>query len=1256
MKRPILFLFALSIAFYSSALFSQSTFVGDNSGATIDDDFDVESQVNVNSLSGYINTDHVIDNVKIDLDHSDNSDLLITLVAPDGTSFDLASNQSGSDYDNTIFQDGGADIEQATAPYSGVYEPVDGTFAFNMDDVQVNGIWKLKISDISSFCCDGTFNSFEITFAPGPGCVPPTNLTASNTYQNKLDVSADLSATKHSDYEWIVIHPGDAPSVANAISSGNVPGVLLNDGFSIFDLNGNTTYEVHIRSICGNGQISGWSDPVTFSTDCLNETLPYQEDFSAFFPNCWYSAAGSAGLDPANNDPNGYEYEANSSTWFSGNYLNQSDPAPKAAMTNLLNNGVSSWLLSPGFDLSSGGYEIAMEVALTSSAGSFQSSLDADDKIVLLYTTDGGATWNNLMVWDQDNEPSHTGGQHIMDISSISATNVQFAFYVTSGFQNDNGDDSKFYIRDLSIRTSEACPQPSNIELSDFTTSSLTFSWNSTPSSFTGNYQYVLMDDGVAPDSGNAVKTGTTAVGSSTLTLNGLSNTTQYDLYLRNTCMFSEWSAKVDGKTRIANDVPCNAKELTLGTTSSGTAYTNNGATSDPNEPEMNLNTGAAKSVWFKFSAPQYGNVTLSTDIAGATLTDTEIAVYEVGDCSDYNTYEQIGFDQDGGSTISFNSVLDVYRLNAGTEYYVQVDVWNNSEGDFGMSYLDLTHSYDGSTWSPSDPIGVSDTRAAIVIDEGSVNINSNTNAALIDVYPSASLKIDALVGLSKGIRFLSDQNGSGQFEEYTQNTTREAIVQRYVPVATNNSRGYRFLTTAVETDQSIYDNWQESGESPDGFGTHITGSSSGANGFDQTQTGNPSMYTFDNSFTGDQSNAWNSIPNTETRKLYPGKPYRIFIRGDRNYDLDAYPANPPNADVTLRAKGELRIGSATNDSLSTKQDYYSLVGNPYQAIVNMNDVSTTNLNTNYYWIWDPNLSSKGDYVTVELPAGTTPSSSDVSQFVQPGQAFFVQTLNDGSASITFDQADKAVNELPTDVFSDDENYQMDIKLYQQDQFADGQPEADALRISFSADNDNAITQNDAQKLGNPDENLARLQNGKYISIEKRQLPEDEETLGLFTSGYATDDYLFKIDLAQLPGNMTAYLVDEHEDEQIQLNNGVNEIGFSVDQNIPESVATNRFSLKFKAGTLGNDEVAENKINVHPNPVPGESVDISSQGVFKDEVDVKLSDISGRILHQGTKDAENGNFSLKVGQYQAGVYILSLSNENRTYQKRLIIK
>ena len=73
-------------------------------------------------------------------------------------------------------------------------------------------------------------------------------------------------------------------------------------------------------------------------------------------------------------------------------------------------------------------------------------------------------------------------------------------------------------------------------------------------------------------------------------------------------------------------------------------------------------------------------------------------------------------------------------------------------------------------------------------------------------------------------------------------------------------------------------------------------------------------MYTFDNSFTGaDQSNAWNAIPNTNSRKLNAGEAYRIFIRGDRGYDLNSDPVDDPNNDVTLRATGDLVIGNYTH-------------------------------------------------------------------------------------------------------------------------------------------------------------------------------------------------------------------------------------------------------------------------------------------------------------------------------------------------------
>ena len=96
-------------------------------------------------------------------------------------------------------------------------------------------------------------------------------------------------------------------------------------------------------------------------------------------------------------------------------------------------------------------------------------------------------------------------------------------------------------------------------------------------------------------------------------------------------------------------------------------------------------------------------------------------------------------------------------------------------------------------------------------------------------------------------------------------------------------------------------------------------------------------MFTFDNTNSngGGQNDDWEAITNTKSKNLIAGEAYRIFIRGDRDYILNSNPANPPNSDVTLRATGSLLTGSKTV-SLSATQDFYSLIGNPYQAIVDI--------------------------------------------------------------------------------------------------------------------------------------------------------------------------------------------------------------------------------------------------------------------------------------------------------------------------------
>lgn len=194
----------------------------------------------------------------------------------------------------------------------------------------------------------------------------------------------------------------------------------------------------------------------------------------------------------------------------------------------------------------------------------------------------------------------------------------------------------------------------------------------------------------------------------------------------------------------------------------------------------------------------------------------------------------------------------------------------------------------------------------------------------------------------------------------------------------------------------TIYENWQENGNSPVGFGTHITGSTTGANGFDATPSGNPSMFTYEH-----LSISWEAISNTDVNTLQAGKAYRILVRGDRNFDLTNSVQQPVNSNVTLRAKGSLLLTDVVyngmvvngNDSgeLSREAGEFSLIGNPYQAIVDFESLAKTNINSNFVYTWNPNLSTAGAYETVDVSGAV-----DSRQFLQPGQAFFVVTDANG--------------------------------------------------------------------------------------------------------------------------------------------------------------------------------------------------------------------------------------------------------------------
>ncbi len=90
-------------------------------------------------------------------------------------------------------------------------------------------------------------------------------------------------------------------------------------------------------------------------------------------------------------------------------------------------------------------------------------------------------------------------------------------------------------------------------------------------------------------------------------------------------------------------------------------------------------------SVWFKFVAPTNGIVYISTcDLADF---DTQLALYEVSDVSDFSTFTLIAANDAGPEDCAtfFDSYLPVEGLTGGKTYYVMVDGFEGDDGSFDI-------------------------------------------------------------------------------------------------------------------------------------------------------------------------------------------------------------------------------------------------------------------------------------------------------------------------------------------------------------------------------------------------------------------------------------------------------------------------------------------------------------------------------------------------------------------------------------------
>lgn len=619
--------------------------------------------------------------------------------------------------------------------------------------------------------------------------------------------------------------------------------------------------------------------------------------------------------------------------------------------------------------------------------------------------------------------------------------------------------------------------------------------------------------------------------------------------------------------------------------------------------------------------------------------------------------------------------------------YYFRWNIKNYGNGEldqFGIDNISITanpaasayvynDNNDGNStndWSPANPnlapgninfdtnITIQNGTAVLSQDFG---INSLTVAAGATLNVEKSLRIDQSLTNNGSIIFISTASTTGQLGDLLAATVTgsgDYTAQRYIPVRIDGKGAYRFLTSSVNSSASIQANWQEGASSmanPNpGYGMFITGSASGGSGFDITPAGAPSMTSFNSS-----TQAYVAIPNTNSDQLVAGFPYAAYVWGDRSVDI--LTTNDPIATATtLRATGNIVVGDQPV-SINASPNDFELVGNPYQAVVNMHDVMTlsTGVNTNFYYVWDPSLGTRGAYTTVDLTNGTNSSigASEANQYLMPGQAAWVVSTS-GSGTLNFKEDTKSVLSETTDVFRDAptiEGY-IGLQLFQADRFNNNQTLSDAIRMNFFENGDNSVLENDAKKLTNIDETISFVNEGQILSIANRTFPLDGETISISTNQYRTTDYVFNAIVNNLPEGTKAYLFDAYLNTKTELaNNTSTPIYFSVEAANAASIAVDRFSLVFQRSPLSVDGASSVGISIYPNPVKADAFFITTPGISGEKVQISIYNVLGQEVYNTLTTIESNNsVRIPATSLKSGIYVVKMKHNGNTLTGKIV--
>ncbi|MFY8166586.1 MAG: T9SS type A sorting domain-containing protein, partial [Sediminibacterium sp.] len=434
-----------------------------------------------------------------------------------------------------------------------------------------------------------------------------------------------------------------------------------------------------------------------------------------------------------------------------------------------------------------------------------------------------------------------------------------------------------------------------------------------------------------------------------------------------------------------------------------------------------------------------------------------------------------------------------------------------------------------------------------------------------------------------------------------------------------------------------------------------ITGTITSGNfaGFTTTATNNPSAYWLNSNAASDISRfvpLTSENPSIVSNNTWSaGQGIRVLVRGAKGEGLTGSVYTPSEVTIDLIGtmndkNGSTLVNLPTMDATNTGK--WAAVSNPFiSPIAFSNALSSSNIATAGYFVWDVSLGTKGAYRQLNftdvnnLPKFAALFVRNSSPTAAAASITFTESVKTSTSSLSVFKTAKKINN----------SLAIDIKL---DTF-----NLDAFTAIFDSSYKNEYDLNeDLDKFFNPDFNLFLSSNGKSLSVERRNFPREEETFvlnSIFTEG---GNYRFDFTRSDLPKAYDFYLVDQFTKKEILLtNNSV--YSFDVDFANEDSKARYRFALVAMGKANSLDAVSRfvrQSYEVYPNPFNKDLTITVINAKKSGLTNFELYSQTGSLINKGEIAQGVNSHTISTEELSSGVYFLNIIDVDGVTTKKII--